>query len=64
MVKLLYDFATAAPDMPFDPADAVPAPDYGDDANWAALPSRDDLADMLPAGVEREFEQVVLQGIL
>jgi hypothetical protein len=41
-----------APPLPFDPADAVAAPDYAERANWAALPDEADLADMLPAGVE------------
>ncbi len=57
VAKLMYDFATGAPDLPFDPADAVSAPDYADSANWAALPSREDLADMVPEGVERGVVQ-------
>jgi len=57
VAKLMYDFATGAPDLPFDPADAVAPPDYADEANWAALPSRRDLADMVPAGVERGVVQ-------
>ncbi|MAT94638.1 MAG: hypothetical protein CME59_18860 [Halioglobus sp.] len=55
--RLLYDFATGAPDEPFDPGDAVPPPDYADEHNWAALPSRQDLADLVPAGVERGVAQ-------
>lgn len=44
-----------APALPFDPADAVAAPDYGDRSNWAALPDQDDLADRLPAGVPQLY---------
>ena len=45
------------PDHEFDPALAVPAPDYADELNWAALPSKIDEADVLPIGVMPEFEQ-------
>jgi hypothetical protein len=34
----------------FDAAAAPPAPDYADDAQWSALPSRADLADRGPTG--------------
>lgn len=34
----------------FDAETPPPAPDYADDANWSALPSRDDLADRAPTG--------------
>ena len=57
MLKMVWDFNFAQPDQPFDPADAVAAPDYTDEANWAALADRDDLADMIPEGVVREVEQ-------
>ena len=46
-----------APDLPFDPTDVVAAPDYSEESNWAALPQRDDLGDLIPAGMVREFEQ-------
>lgn len=36
----------------FDPADAVPAPDYADPDSWAALPSRVGPEDMRPAGID------------
>lgn len=42
-----------APGHDFDSALAPPAPDYGDPQWWAALPTKTDPADQLPAGVER-----------
>jgi len=45
------------PSLPFDPADAVPPPDYADPTNWAALPGREDLADTIPAGVTEAVRQ-------
>ena len=58
MVKLVWDVMTGAPDKPFDPA-AQPgaAPDYSKVENWAALPTRDDLADQVPEGVVNLYEQ-------
>lgn len=38
------------PSGPFDVATAPPAPDYADEAAWAALPNRGDMADVVPAG--------------
>jgi hypothetical protein len=40
------------PSGAFNPEDAVAAPDYSLAANWAALPTRKDLADLVPAGIE------------
>ncbi len=40
-----------SPSGNFDPAQAVTAPDYGDAANWAALPDKSDPADLAPIGV-------------
>ena len=37
------------PDKPFDSFEHPPAPDYSDAASWAALPDRDDAADVAPA---------------
>ena len=45
------------PDHEFDPALAVAAPDYADEINWAALPTKDDPADIVPLNVEPAFEQ-------
>jgi hypothetical protein len=39
------------PGAAFDPSRAPPPPDYRDDAQWSALPARDDLADRNPRGV-------------
>ncbi|MGE0621618.1 MAG: DUF3089 domain-containing protein [Pseudomonadales bacterium] len=47
----------SGPSLPFDPAEAAPPPDYGDPASWAALPTREDPADMIPAGIEETIRQ-------
>lgn len=57
MLTLAWAYLFGAPDLPFDPEDAVAAPDYADPKNWAALPERDGLEDRVPAGVTREFAQ-------
>ena len=36
----------------FDPAATAPAPDYADVSNWAALPSKNDGADLVPLGID------------
>ncbi|PHI18806.1 hypothetical protein CEQ90_16255 [Lewinellaceae bacterium SD302] len=36
----------------YDPALQPPAPDYGQDIYWAALPTKDDQADMTPDGLD------------
>lgn len=43
--------AIKSPGGDFDPNDAVAAPDYGDSANWAALPGESDPADLIPEGI-------------
>ncbi len=43
--------AANAPDGEFDPALAAQKPDYSETDNWAALPSKDDPSDLVPAGV-------------
>ena len=58
IVRLVWDFNFAGPDQPFDPADAVPPPDYALAQNWGALPDRDDLGDVYPPGVELEARSV------
>ncbi|MEM7100247.1 MAG: DUF3089 domain-containing protein [Pseudomonadota bacterium] len=42
-----------APEHNFGEQAPPPAPDYGDDANWAALPDKEDPSDQMPAGTER-----------
>lgn len=39
------------PDHEFDPAVAARKPDYSNTENWAALPGKQDPADMIPAGI-------------
>ncbi|MDF1561491.1 MAG: DUF3089 domain-containing protein [Deltaproteobacteria bacterium] len=38
------------PDQPFAQTEAPAAPDYADEASWAALPDREDDADVAPEG--------------
>lgn len=57
ILTLLVGYTFGKPSLPFDPSEAVPAPDYADPANWAALPLRDDLADLVPEGVVEEQVQ-------
>lgn len=47
-------YMLGAPDHDFDPALAVPAPDYNDRENWAALPDMRDLSDRMPDGVNAD----------
>ena len=42
-----------SPENDFSADQAPPAPDYGDAAAWAALPSKEDPADEHPDGLER-----------
>jgi hypothetical protein len=51
MVQLGMGYLFGKPSGPFDPADAVAAPDYSVPENWAALPDRQDLADLVPTGI-------------
>jgi hypothetical protein len=51
----LFFMAFAAYNKPpgkFDPEDAVAAPNYSLASNWAALPTRQDPADLAPTGIE------------
>lgn len=48
--------AILEPDAEFAEAAAPPAPDYTQDASWAALPTRADDADVTPAGFEDRQE--------
>lgn len=45
-----------SPPGEFDPEIAAPAPDYSLEHNWAALPSRRDLADLVPSGVDSPLQ--------
>ena len=58
VAKMAFDIATKAPALPFDPeSQPAPPPDYSDEANWAALPSKDDLADLVPEGSTNMYDQ-------
>lgn len=43
------------PELPFRPDSEAHLPDYVDARFWAALPNREDLADIRPEGIENEF---------
>jgi hypothetical protein len=43
-----------SPDHEFDPSLAAPRPDYRKLENWAALPGKEDPADMIPGGIDAE----------
>lgn len=40
------------PDLPFAEQSAVEAPDYANPNNWAALPTRPGVEDMIPTGID------------
>lgn len=44
--------ALFGPSHQFDLTKKVPAPDYADPKNWASLPEIEDLADLVPSGIE------------
>lgn len=44
----LLEWLNPPPDKPFADSTVPPAPDYADEASWAALPWRDDAGDQLP----------------
>ena len=48
-----------APAGNFDPANAAPPPDYTNENNWAALPGKNDPADLIPAGIEADNDGVL-----
>jgi hypothetical protein len=56
-MRLFWIVLWHSPAKPFDPSQAVPAPDYADAANWAALPQREGLEDRMPAGVSAGYPQ-------
>ena len=59
VVKIAWDIFTGTPGLPFNPDNQpAPPPDYADEGNWAALPTRDDLADLVPEG----FSNANVQG--
>lgn len=51
LFTIIVAFVFNQPDHPFNPNDAVSAPDYALPGSWATLPQRYDLADYRPAGI-------------
>ena len=52
-----WGFLFGGPPLPFDEREAVAAPDYADQRNWAALPETAGPEDMTPAGVDNAVVQ-------
>ena len=52
LLTILWATAMGGPDLPFDDSKTVDAPNYADPINWAALPGRDSVEDMIPAGID------------
>ncbi len=50
-IAMFLFVAANGPDGTFEPEQAAPAPDYSDEVNWAALPSKADPSDLVPEGV-------------
>jgi len=57
LLTLGWAFLFGGPSLPFNPDDAVGPPDYSDPKNWAALPGRLGLEDMIPVGAEESATQ-------
>lgn len=56
LLLLTMGLMLGAPEEAFNPAVTAAAPDYANDAYWAALPGSLDLADLIPEGVsDSEF---------
>ena len=51
MLTVFWAATVGGPDLPFDERSAVEPPDYTNTVNWAALPNRDGVEDMIPKGV-------------
>lgn len=58
LLKIFWSISTGAPDLPFD-ANEQPGkrPDYSEERNWSALPSKKDLADLVPEGITSLYPQ-------
>ena len=51
LLTVFWAATVGGPDLPFDERSAVEPPDYTNTVNWAALPNRDGVEDMIPKGV-------------
>ncbi|BFM17018.1 DUF3089 domain-containing protein [Maricurvus nonylphenolicus] len=51
-LSALYSITFEKPDDKFDPTLAARKPDYSNPANWAALPTKSDPADLIPQGID------------
>ena len=49
LLTILWATTMGGPDLPFDDSKPVDAPNYADPINWAALPDREGVEDMIPA---------------
>ena len=47
---MAYDYFIGRPDHPFNPKDAALQLDYSKESSWAALPEKEDEADLIPTG--------------
>ncbi len=54
-IKLKAKMFINRPELPFRPENEAHLPDYVDARFWAALPNREDLADITPSGIENSF---------
>mgnify|MGYP001472061081 FL=1 len=54
MLMMMANFSGMKPEHPFGQETPSAAPDYAQAASWAALPDRDDAADVVPEGSKDE----------
>ena len=50
LLKMAYDYFIGRPDHPLTPKDAAQQLDYSKESSWAALPVKEDAADLIPTG--------------
>ena len=51
LLTIFWATTMGGPSLPFDETEAVEPPSYSDPDNWAALPSRVGVEDMIPKGI-------------
>ena len=52
LLTILWATTMGGPDLPFDDSKPVDAPNYADPSNWAALPDREGVEDMIPVDTD------------